>query len=130
MPGWPTCVESGDLTPWGQVPSATPAASSGPPPGFALPDSQDQHSPRRKLCHADGLLGTVFNQMGFPGVASGKETACQRRRHERREFNLWVGKIPWRRAWHPIPVFFPGESPWTVEPDRLQTTGSQRVGHS
>ena len=46
------------------------------------------------------------------------------------EFDLWVGKIPWRRARHPIPVFFPGESPWTVELDRLQTIGSQRVGHS
>ena len=22
----------------------------------------------------------------------------------------WVGKIPWRRAWLPIPVFLPGES--------------------
>ena len=22
----------------------------------------------------------------------------------------WVGKIPWRRAWQPTPVFWPGES--------------------
>ena len=22
----------------------------------------------------------------------------------------WVGKIPWRRAWQPTPVFLPGES--------------------
>ena len=22
----------------------------------------------------------------------------------------WVGKIPWRREWHPTPVFLPGES--------------------
>ena len=21
----------------------------------------------------------------------------------------WVGKIPWRREWHPTPVFLPGE---------------------
>ena len=28
------------------------------------------------------------------------------------------------------PVFFPGESPWTEEPGRLQTMGSHRVGHS
>jgi len=26
-----------------------------------------------------------------------------------------VGKIPWRRAWQPTPVFLPGESPWTEE---------------
>ena len=25
-------------------------------------------------------------------------------------FHPWVGKIPWRRAWKPTPVFFPGES--------------------
>ena len=25
-------------------------------------------------------------------------------------FNPWVRKIPWRRAWKPTPVFFPGES--------------------
>ena len=27
------------------------------------------------------------------------------------------------------PVFLPGESPWTEEPDGLQSTGLQRVGH-
>ncbi|KAB0347365.1 hypothetical protein FD754_012222 [Muntiacus muntjak] len=25
-------------------------------------------------------------------------------------FDSWVGKIPWRRAWQPTPVFLPGES--------------------
>ena len=24
-------------------------------------------------------------------------------------FDLWVGKIPWRREWRPTPVFLPGE---------------------
>ena len=37
----------------------------------------------------------------------------------------WVGKIPWRRKWHPTPVFLPGKShgqrslagysPWGLE---------------
>ena len=40
-----------------------------------------------------------------------------------------VGKIPWRRAWQPAPVFLPGESPWTEEPGGLQSMGFQRVGH-
>ena len=31
-------------------------------------------------------------------------------------FDPWVGKIPCRRAWQPIPVFLPGASPWTEEP--------------
>jgi len=30
-------------------------------------------------------------------------------------FDLWVGKIPWRSAWQPTPVFLPGESPWREE---------------
>ena len=25
-------------------------------------------------------------------------------------FDLWVGKIPWKKTWQPIPVFLPGES--------------------
>ena len=28
----------------------------------------------------------------------------------RREIDPWVGKISWRRAQQPTPVFFPGES--------------------
>ena len=48
--------------------------------------------------------------MGFPGGASGKEPACQRRRFKRHGFDPWVGKIPWRRAWPFTPVFLPGES--------------------
>ena len=48
--------------------------------------------------------------MGIPGGASDKEPACQCRRQERHGFTPWVGKIPWRREWQPIPVFLPGES--------------------
>ena len=43
-------------------------------------------------------------------------------------FNPWVGKIPWRRAWQPTPVFLPGESSWTEDPGELQSIGLQRVG--
>ena len=42
----------------------------------------------------------------------------------------WVGKTPWRRAWQLIPVFLFGEFPWTEEPGRLQSMGSQRVGYN
>ena len=48
--------------------------------------------------------------MGFPDGASGKEPACECRRHKRLGFDPWVRKIPWRRAWQPTPVFLPGES--------------------
>ena len=37
---------------------------------------------------------------------SGKESACQRRKHA---FDPWVGKIPWRWKWQPTPVFLPGK---------------------
>ena len=35
---------------------------------------------------------------------------------KRHWFQPWVGKIPWRKAWQPTPVFLPGGSPWTEEP--------------
>ena len=46
---------------------------------------------------------------GLPRWYSGKESACQHRRHNRRGFNPWVRKIPWSRKWQPSPVFLPGK---------------------
>ena len=63
--------------------------------------------------------------VGFPDGASGKEHACQCRRQKRCGFNLWVRKILWRRARQLTPVFFPGESPWTEEPSRLDSSSVQ-----
>ena len=40
-------------------------------------------------------------------VAQTKGICLQCRRHG---FDPWVGKIPWRRAWQPTPVFLPEES--------------------
>ena len=48
-----------------------------------------------------------WEQIGLPWCLSGKESACQCRRHR---FDPYVRKIPWRRAWQPTPVFLPGES--------------------
>ena len=45
--------------------------------------------------------------MGFPGGSVVKRICLQCRRLG---FNLWVGKIPWRKAWQPTSVFLPGES--------------------
>ena len=42
--------------------------------------------------------------LGLPWWLSSKESACQCR------CNPWSGKIPWRRAWKPTPVFLPGKS--------------------
>ena len=63
------------------------------------------------------------NTFRFPRWCSGKESAYQRRRCRRLRFNLWVGKVPWRRKWQATPVFLPGKchgqrsmvdySPWS-----------------
>ena len=57
----------------------------------------------KKFC----LFVCFFNVLGN---SSGKEPTCQCRRRKRCEFDPWVGKILWRRARHPTPVFLPGES--------------------
>ena len=51
-------------------------------------------------------MGPVSSQIGG---SSGKESDCHCRRHKKHEFNPWVGKILWRRAWKPSPVFLPGK---------------------
>ena len=71
--------------------------------------------------------------LGFSGGARGKEPACQCRRCKRCGFSLWVRKIPWRRAWQPIPIFLSvklheqrslaGYSPWgCTESEMTETT--------
>ena len=50
-------------------------------------------------------------------------------RYKRHGFNPWVGKIPWRRAWQPTPVFLPGESHGqrSLGPQRVRDDGSDLV---
>ena len=55
------------------------------------------------------LGGGLCSPESFPGGSSSKESDCQCRRCRRCGFDPWVGKIPWRRAWQPTPVFLPGE---------------------
>ena len=59
------------------------------------------------------------------GDSDGKESACN-------VGNL--GSLPGlgrslEKGWQPIPVFLPGESPWTEEPGGLQSMVSQRFRH-
>ena len=46
---------------------------------------------------------------GFPGDSVVKNLP-EGRNHGRCRFSPWVWKIPWRRAWQPIPVLMPGKS--------------------
>ena len=82
------------------------------------------YSPGRRLCQSQVLpkegkghvaqsipLYPSYLNSGLPRWwCSSKEPACQSRRLRRYGFSPWVWKIPWRRAWQPIPVFLPGES--------------------
>ena len=47
-------------------------------------------------------------EIKLPRLCSGKNSACQCRRHRRYRFDPWVRKIPWRRKWQSTPVFLPG----------------------
>ena len=71
-----------------------------PPVHDALGNARSQW-PEREKCHCPWAQG------GFPGGASGKEPACKCRRHKRYGFDIWVGKIPWRKKQQPTPVFLP-----------------------
>ena len=57
------------------------------------------------------------------GGASGKEAFCQYRRHKRRRFDSWVGKIP--RGGHGNPLLA-WRIPWTEELGGLEFIGLQR----
>ena len=43
------------------------------------------------------------------GGTSGKDPTCQCGGCKRCSIDPWIGKISWRRAWQPPPVFLPGE---------------------
>ena len=44
---------------------------------------------------------------------------------DRPGFDPWVGKISWRKAWKPTPVFLPRESPRTEEPGHKELDMTQ-----
>ena len=58
---------------------------------------------------------------------SGKESACQCRRHR---FDPWVDKIPWRRKWQATLVFLPGKSHGQRSLVGYTLWGGQRVRHN
>ena len=58
-------------------------------------------------CFSSPFLSTLAN---IHMKEHGKEPTCQCTRHKKHEFGPWIGKIRWRRAWQPTPVFLPGES--------------------
>ena len=66
-----------------------------------LPKFKDQRKRVRRTIKRD--------EGGFPGGASGKESACKYRRHKRYQFVPWVGTTPWSRKLQVAPVILPGK---------------------
>ena len=65
--------------------------------------------------------------MCFPGGTSGKEPTCQCKRHKRRGFDPWVGKIPLEEGITAHSSNLAWRIPWTEKPGGLESMGSQRV---
>ena len=65
--------------------------------------------------------------MCFPGGTSGKEPTCQGKRHKRRGFDPWVGKIPLEEGMTAHSSNLAWRIPWTEKPGGLESMGSQRV---
>ena len=78
--------------------------------------------PNQPLCQG---IKVLMERDSWTSGSDGKESACSACRPG---FDLWVGKIPWRRKWQPTPVVA-RRFPWTEEPGRPQSIGLQRVGH-
>ena len=80
-----------------------------------------------------GTLGSLVflsHQIhGTPDGSSGKEHTCQCKRYRRCSFDPWVGKIPLEKAMAIHFSILAWGIPWTEEPGRLQSIGSQRVRH-
>ena len=75
----------------------------------------------------------LTKNMASPAGSAVKRICLQCRRLRRGRFNTWLGKIPWKGAWQPTPVFLPEEShgqrslavysPWSCkESDRMEAT--------
>ena len=73
---------------------------------------------------------TFTDYWGFPGGASGKESACQCRRCKRPGFEPWVRKIPWRKKTATHSSILAWKIPWTEKLGGLQSTELERVEHN
>ena len=75
------------------------------------------------------FLGRYHFKPQLPWWLGGKESTCQRRRCKRHGFDLYVGKIPWKRKWQTTPVFLPGKSHGQRSLAGYSPWGLKKVGH-
>ena len=78
------------------------------------------------------MICVSFKCLGFPGDSVGKNPAANAGDagsilHTQEK--SWVGKISWRRAWQPTPVFLPGESHGQRGLEGYSPGELQKVGH-
>ena len=67
--------------------------------------------------------------MDFPGGTCGKESPCQCRRPKRCQFDPLGGEDPLEDGMATHSSILAWRIPWTEEPGKLQSIGSQEVGH-
>ena len=67
---------------------------------------------------------------GFPGAASGKESACQSRRHKRCSLVPVLGRSRGIQKWQPTTLFLPEKFHGQEESSHLSSMGLQRLGHN
>ena len=73
-------------------------------------------------------LKIIIEYLGFPGGASGKELACQCRRHEMQVRSLGQ-EDPLEEGMATHSSILAWRIPWTGEAGGLQSVGLQRVGN-
>ena len=96
----------------------------------AMPSSRGYSWPRDQTCVSHLCL--LNQQEGSLALVPLRKSKCRRL-----GLSPWVRKIPWRRKWLPNPEMATMAQsrilawiiPRTKEPGRLQSLGSQRVGH-
>ena len=82
---------------------------------------------------SSGVLGPLHTVLQEPIMCTPSQLPWWLSGKEMQEICIWSldWKILWRREWLPILAcsIFAWRIPWTEEPSRLYSMGSQRVGH-
>ena len=93
---------------------------------FALANKQEININFQALV---STMARYQDSWSFPGGASGKESACQFRRLRRCKFSPWSGRSPGGGNGN-YSCILAWKIPWTEQPGRIQSMGSQRVEHN
>ena len=96
------------------------------PTSVFLPwEPHEQHQKTKR----HGLLTKIKRSRGLPRWHGVKESTCQCSKHKRCRFDLWGREDPLEKEMASQSSILDWKIPWTEEPGRLQSMGSQRVEH-